>query len=53
MPVAVIKSSSMGKDLAMQEKAIEVGISAVEECNTENEMATYIKKAFEKEYGHM
>ena len=53
MPAPVIKSSSMSKQPEMQEKAIEISVQAVENCNTENEIASFVKKAFEKEYGHV
>ena len=53
MPLPVIKQSSMSKQPAMQEKALEVAHAAIEECNTEKDIAHYIKEKFEKEYGHM
>ena len=42
----------MDKRPEMMERAFEVAQESYEKCNTEQEMSTFIKKAFEKEFGH-
>ncbi|KFP56244.1 Dynein light chain 1, cytoplasmic [Cariama cristata] len=46
---AAIKDTDISKE--MQQDAVEFTILAIEKCNVEREIATVVKREFEKKYG--
>ncbi|NWS54544.1 DYL1 protein, partial [Chunga burmeisteri] len=46
---AAIKDTDISKE--MQQDAVEFTVLAIEKCNIEREIATVIKREFEKKYG--